>query len=287
MTSTGIDDVQQLRVGPGPVDLTAYDPEATPGFAGGKAAGKAAFEALREEVAELQTKLSAHGYTGGRHRLLLVLQGMDTSGKGGVVKHAVTLFNPGGVRIKAFGAPSSEERAHDFLWRIEKEVPRAGQIGIFDRSQYEDVLAAKVRALAPPQEIERRYDAINRFEQRLVEEGTTVLKCLLHISADEQRRRLLARLDDPTKVWKFRPEDVFDRALWDEYQNAYELAIERCAQPVGWYVVPSNRKWYRTLAVATLLRDALRAMGLRWPEPDFDVAEQRRRLRAEAPVAAV
>jgi len=283
MTDTGIPGVGTLLgLEPGPVDLTTVDPDATPGFDGKKSDGKAATVALEDEMVELQTMLAAEAYTGGHRRLLLVLQGMDTSGKGGVVKHAVGLFNAGGVRIKSFGAPTAEELTHDFLWRIEKETPQAGQIGIFDRSHYEDVLIGRVRSLAAPEEVERRYDAINDFERRLVDDGTTIVKCMLHISAEEQRHRLLARLDDPTKVWKFKPEDVDDRALWPDYQAAYELALERCSTAwAPWYVVPSNKKWYRTLAVASLLRDALRAMELSWPEPDFDVDEQRRRLEAD------
>ncbi|WP_148572175.1 PPK2 family polyphosphate kinase [Nocardioides caldifontis] len=292
MTDTTVDDAtvttgipgvgELLALPPGPVDLGAVDPEGTPGFTGGKRDGKAALEAMADEMVELQTKLAADAYTGGHRRLLLVLQGMDTSGKGGVVKHAVGLFDAGGVRIRSFGAPTPEELAHDFLWRIERETPQAGQIGIFDRSHYEDVLIGRVRSLAPPEEIERRYGAINDFERRLVDDGTVVVKCLLHISADEQRERLLARLDDPRKRWKFRPEDVDDRALWDDYRAAYEVALERCSTEwAPWYVVPSNRKWYRTLAVASLLRDALRSMELRWPEPDYDVEEQRRRLEAD------
>jgi PPK2 family polyphosphate:nucleotide phosphotransferase len=281
MASTGIDNIGGLlRVGPGPVDLDNIDPSAHPGFDGDKKAGKAALADLEDEVVELQTKLSAEAYVGGHRRLLLVLQGMDTSGKGGVVKHAVGLFNPGGVRVKSFAAPTKEELAHDFLWRVEKETPAAGQIGIFDRSQYEDVLIGKVRKLAPEDEIERRYEAINDFERRLVEDGTTVVKCMLHISAEEQRQRLLARLDEPTKVWKFKPEDIDERAYWDEYQRAYETALERCSTEwAPWFVVPSNRKWYRTLAIASLLRDKLRAMDLAWPTPSFDVEEQKRRLQ--------
>jgi PPK2 family polyphosphate:nucleotide phosphotransferase len=271
-----------LRLPSGPIDLTAIDTRSTPGFHGDKRQGDAATAGLEDELVTLQTMLFAHGYTGGHRRLLLVLQGMDTSGKGGVIKHAGGLFNPGGLRIKGFGAPTQEERAHDFLWRIEKETPSAGQIAIFDRSHYEDVLIGRVRSLAPPEEIERRYDAINDFERRLVGDGTVVLKCFLHISAEEQRQRLLARLDKPHKLWKFRPEDVDDRVLWDDYQRAYEVALERCDTSwAPWYVVPADRKWYRTLAVATLLRDALTALGLSWPKPDFDVAEQRRRLQAD------
>jgi PPK2 family polyphosphate:nucleotide phosphotransferase len=269
-----------LRVPSGPVDLSTIDPEATPGFDGDKADGKEALAALDSEIRELQARLAAHGYTGGHRRLLLVLQGMDTAGKGGVLKHAVGMLNPGGIHIKAFQAPTKEELAHDFLWRIEQETPAAGQIGIFDRSHYEDVLIGRVRRLAPEDEIERRYEAISDFERRLARDGATIIKCMVHISKDEQRERLLARLDNPKKMWKFKPEDVDEREMWEDYQRAYEIALERTdSDQTPWYVVPSNRKWYRTLAVAHLLRNALRDLDLSWPEPDFDVEEQRRRLR--------
>jgi PPK2 family polyphosphate:nucleotide phosphotransferase len=262
------------------VDLASLDPEDTPGFDGGKKAGKEALAALTDEITDLQSRLMAHGYTGGHRRILVILQGMDTSGKGGAVKHAVGLLDPGGLTLKSFRKPTDEELRHDFLWRIRKELPAAGQIGIFDRSHYEDVLVARVHQLAPPEEIERRYDAINTFEQRLVDSGTTILKCMLHISADEQRDRLLARLEDPTKVWKFRPEDVDERGHWPEYQAAYQTALERCSRAAPWYVIPSNHKWYRSLALAALLRTALVELDLSWPEAGFDVEEQRQRLLA-------
>ncbi|MDX6324806.1 MAG: hypothetical protein QOK15_1160, partial [Nocardioidaceae bacterium] len=262
MTHHGIDGVGRLLgVRHGPVDLAAIDPGGTPGFDGNKKAGRAALSSLEKELRDAQTRLSADGYTGGHRSLLLVIQGMDTSGKGGVLKHAVGLLDPGGVRITSFKAPTKDELAHDFLWRVEPQTPAAGQIGIFDRSHYEDVLIAKVHELAPPEEIERRYGAINDFERRLTENGTTVIKCMLHISKDEQRERLLARLDNPKKIWKFKPEDVDERGRWSEYQAAYETALARCSTDwAPWYVVPSDHKWYRTLAIASLLGDALAAM---------------------------
>ncbi len=288
VTRTGIDGMGRLLgVAPGSVDLSAVEPEGKPGFDGDKNAGKKALSTLGVQIADLQERLAAHGYTGGHRSLLLVIQGMDTSGKGGVMKHAVGLLNPSGVRPTSFKAPTDEELAHDFLWRIEQRTPQAGQIAIFDRSHYEDVLVAKVHGLVPAEEVERRYGAINDFERRLADNGTTLVKCMLHISKEEQRERLLARLEDPTKIWKFKPEDIDERARWDDYQAAYEAALERCTTEwAPWYVVPSNRKWYRTLAVATLLRDALAEMRLEWPAPDFDVEEQKRRLSSEADTGA-
>jgi PPK2 family polyphosphate:nucleotide phosphotransferase len=272
---------ESLRVRPGPVLLPSYDPSDTPGFDGGKSDGKEALPELGDDLAELQTMLYAAGYTGDDKRILLILQGMDTSGKGGVVKHCVGLFDPGGIQITSFKKPTEEELAHDFLWRVEQQLPEAGKIGIFDRSHYEDVLIARVHELAPAEEIERRYDAINEFEKRLVDEGTTVVKCMLHISADTQKERLMARLDDPTKHWKYKPEDVTERLRWTEYQRAYEIALERCnTEHAPWYVIPSDRKWYRNWAVGSLLLETLSRMGLAWPAVDYDIPTEKERLAA-------
>jgi PPK2 family polyphosphate:nucleotide phosphotransferase len=280
MTSTPIGDL--LRVPTGPVDLTAYDANGRPGFDGGKKDGAKALPAMAGQLADLQEKLYANAYGDGAQRsVLLVLQGMDTSGKGGVLAHCVGIFNPSGVRIKSFKKPTPEELDRDFLWRVEKEVPPAGVIGIFDRSHYEDVLVVRVHKLAPTEEIERRYGAINAFEKRLVDAGTLVVKGMLHLSYDEQRTRLEARLDDPTKRWKYRPGDVDERRLWPAYQRAYETALERCnTEHAPWHVVPSDRKWYRNWAVGSLLGEALGGMGLEWPTGDFDVATEKARLAA-------
>ncbi len=270
-----------LRLPPGPVDLSAIDSHGKPGFDGGKSDGKKALARMGANLADLQSKLFAQGYTGSRQRVVLVLQGMDTSGKGGVLSHTVGLLEPAGLVLKSFKKPTDEELAHDFLWRIERALPAPGGIGIFDRSHYEDVLVVKVHELADPDEIERRYGAINAWEARLAATGTTLVKCMLHISQDEQRERLLARLDDPTKQWKFKPGDVDERARWDDYRSAYETALERCNTDVApWYVVPSDRKWYRNWAIANLLLETLQALDLDWPEPDYDVAEQRARLES-------
>ncbi len=275
-----------LRLSPGPVDLGSIDTDAAPAYDGDKTSGAADLEAMGADLAELQERLFAEGKTGGNRSVLLVLQGMDTSGKGGTLRKTVGLVDPQGVRITSFKAPTEEERRHDFLWRIERAVPLPGYVGVFDRSHYEDVLIARVRELAPADEIDRRYDAINAFEQRLVDGGTTIVKCMLHISPEEQKRRLIARLDDPTKLWKFNPGDVDERALWPAYQQAYEIALERThTDAAPWHVVPADKKWYRNLAVGTLLHDALLGLDPQWPAPDFDIAEQRARLENEAPVA--
>jgi PPK2 family polyphosphate:nucleotide phosphotransferase len=274
-----------LRLPAGPVDLRSLDPRATPGFEGGKKEGKQALAGIRKPLDDLQRRLFAHGRSGGSRRVLVVLQGMDTSGKGGVLRHAAALVDPQGLRIKAFGPPTDEEREHDFLWRVGRALPGPGMIGIFDRSHYEDVLIARVHATVSPETVEARYAAINRFEQELVASDTVLVKCLLHISPEKQKERLLARLEDPAKYWKFDPGDVDERRRWGEYRRAYEVALERCTTPQArWLVVPSDRKWYRNWAVAQILRETLDAMGLGWPAPRFDVEEQRRRLLEEGPL---
>jgi PPK2 family polyphosphate:nucleotide phosphotransferase len=271
-----------LRLPAAPGALADRDPADTQGFKQGKRAAEKALADLGPELAELQERMFADAYTGGRRRLLLVLQGMDTSGKGGVIDKALGLLSPNGFRLKSFKKPTEEELAHDFLWRIEQSLPDAGMVGVFDRSHYEDVLVGRVHQLADEAEIERRYDAINAWEKQLVDEGTVVIKCFLHVSYDVQRERLLARLDDPDKQWKFHPSDLDERALWADYAKAYEIALERCNTDVApWYVVPSDKKWYRNWAVGNLLLEALQGMRLEWPEPDYDVAEQRKRLEEE------
>ena len=273
-----------LSLPAGPVDLTSYDPRSTPAFKGGKSKGEAALASVGSELSDLQERLFAEGRSGGTRSVLLVLQGMDTSGKGGVVRHTLGLVDPQGVHLAAFKAPTKAERRHDFLWRIERELPQPGYLGVFDRSHYEDVLIGRVHELAPAAEITARYNEINAFEHRLVEEGTVVVKCMLHVSAKEQRSRLLARLDHPDKYWKFNPGDVDERALWPAYQAAYELALEKTnTVHAPWLVVPSDHKWYRNLAVAQVLRETLARMAPTWPGPDFDVAEQRARLTRDKP----
>jgi PPK2 family polyphosphate:nucleotide phosphotransferase len=271
-----------LRLPAAPGALADRDPADTRGFEQGKRAAEKALVDLGPELAELQERMFADAYTGGRRRVLLVLQGMDTSGKGGVIDKALGLLSPNGFRLKSFKKPTEEELSHDFLWRIEQSLPDAGMVGVFDRSHYEDVLVGRVHQLADEAEIERRYDAINAWEKKVVDEGTVVIKCFLHMSYDVQRERLLARLDDPDKQWKFHPSDLDERELWGDYAKAYEIALERCnTDTAPWYVVPSDKKWYRNWAVGNLLLEALQGMRLEWPEPGYDVAEQRKRLEAE------
>ena len=274
-----------LRVAPGTsVSLVAVDPRSTPGTDLGKAAARKAVAALGEPLADLQERLWAGGRTGDPRRVLLVLQGMDTSGKGGVVKHVAGLVNPTGVRISSFGKPTEEELSHDFLWRIERALPPAGLIGVFDRSHYEDVLVVRVHDLVPPEQWEARYDQINAWEAGLVESGVVVVKVFLHVSADEQRDRLLARLDDRSKHWKVNPGDVVERRHWHEYMAAYEAALSRCSTDVApWHVVPADRKWYRDWAIAHLLLEALEGMDLRWPEPELDLDGMRAALAEGLP----
>jgi PPK2 family polyphosphate:nucleotide phosphotransferase len=277
-----------LRLPPGPVDLRALDTGATPGFKGGKKDGKVALLGLGDGLAGLQERLFAEGVANVGHgrAVLLVLQGMDTSGKGGTLKHTVGLVDPQGVRITSFKAPTEEELKHDFLWRIRKALPAKGHIGVFDRSHYEDVLIVRVHQLFPEAEIERRYDAINAFEAELAGAGVAIIKCMLHISPETQKERLLARLDDPTKYWKYNPKDVDERERWPDYRAAYELALERTNTEVApWYVVPSDHKWYRNLAIGQLLNETLVDMAPQWPPADFDVEEQKRRLHDETPIA--
>ena len=270
-----------LQLKPGaPVDLAALDARATPGVET-RAQAEAEFAVLAARLGELQERLYAAAVGGGTRRVLLVLQGMDTSGKGGTVRHVAGLLDPNGTRIKAFKAPTPEELEHDFLWRIRDNAPEPGQVGIFDRSQYEDVLVAKVRKLALPMHIGRRYNSINRFEKILADEGCVVVKCFLHISPEEQRERLLARLDDPAKHWKYNPADVDDRLLWPDFQEAYRIALERCGtEAAPWHVIPADRKWYRNYAVLRLLIEALESIDPQYPAGDFDLAAERARVLA-------
>ena len=273
---------ERLRVPTGDVDLRSYDTRATPGFSGSKTAGKAALAEVGSRLSDLQEKLFASGVKGDRRSVLLVLQGMDSSGKGGTVRHVIGQVDPQGCAVTAFKAPTPEELAHDFLWRVRRRLPGPGILGVFDRSHYEDVLIVRVHELVPRATWARRYSTINQFEAGLAERGIQMIKVFLHISKEEQRQRLIARLDDPTKHWKFNPRDIDERAWWQEYEAAYEAVLTRCnPETAPWYVVPADRKWYRNWAVAHLLVEHLEDMKLEWPKADLDVAEQRRRLLNE------
>ena len=262
--------------------LADVDPRSTPGFAGGKAEGHAALGAGVPRLSALQERLYAESHGGGGTRsLLLVVQGMDTSGKGGIMRHVVGSVDPQGIQHTAFKAPTPEERAHDFLWRIRRALPGPGMLGVFDRSHYEDVLIVRVRGLVPKATWSKRYSTINRFEAGLVDEGTTVVKVMLHISPDEQKKRLTQRLERPDKYWKYNPGDVDERRRWLDYQEAYQAALTRCSTDAApWYVVPADRKWYARWAVQQLLLDHLEDMNPKWPAAEFDVEEEKARLAA-------
>ncbi|BDZ43404.1 hypothetical protein GCM10025865_27030 [Paraoerskovia sediminicola] len=234
------------------------------------------------ELSDLQERLFAEGRTGGERSVLLVLQGMDTAGKGGIVRHVVGMVDPQGVSHASFGSPTKEELAHDFLWRIRKELPEPGMLGVFDRSHYEDVLIARVDSLVRKDVWENRYDAINRFEAKVAESGTTIVKVALFVGLDEQKKRLSKRLDRADKHWKYDPADLAARAQWPAYQEAYQAVLDRTSTDVApWHVIPADHKWYARLAVTELLLDAFRGLDLGWPEATYDVEEQKQ-LLAEA-----
>ena len=257
-----------LRVRPGSrVNLAKVDPAATHGHT--KQRSEAELAAGVERLTDLQDRIWAEG----RQKILVVLQGIDAAGKDGTVRHVMSAFNPQGCSVTPFKAPSAEELAHDYLWRIHRRVPGKGEIVVFNRSHYEDVLVVRVHDLVPKEVWSRRYDQINAFERLLVEEGTTILKFFLYIDRDEQRARLQARLDDPSKRWKFRLGDLEERKRWDDYVAAFEDMLERCStDDAPWYVIPANRKWFRNLAVAEILADTIDDLNPRYPEPTEDLA---------------
>jgi PPK2 family polyphosphate:nucleotide phosphotransferase len=278
---------QALRVlrgpGPGGLDLTAIDPAGQPVGPRDKQAAAAAMDELGARLDGLQEALFAEGTGGGRRAVLLVLQGMDTSGKGGVISHAAGLMNPQGLHIMSFKKPTPEELSHDFLWRIREQVPAPGYIGVFDRSHYEDVLVVRVNGLVPEHEWHGRYGAIRDFEAELTANGVTVVKCLLHISPEKQQERLLARLDNPAKRWKYNPADLDSRTRWVDYRAAYTDALwETDSDAAPWYIVPSDRKSYRNWAVAALLTETLEQLAPQFPPPDYDVIAERARVEASS-----
>ncbi|MFF3249869.1 PPK2 family polyphosphate kinase [Actinacidiphila glaucinigra] len=271
----------KLRVpsGGGPVRLRSHDPRGTPGGPAGKTEALESVPYARDRITALQERLFAQSTAGDPRSVLVVLQGMDTSGKGGSVRHLASLLDPAGCRITAFKAPTAEEKAHHFLWRVERAMPGPGRIGVFDRSHYEDVLVPRVRGRAPLSVWEERCETINSFEASLADDGVSVVKVFLHISRDEQRTRLLARLDNPCKHWKFGPADLEDRARWAAYQQAYEDVLGRCStEAAPWYVIPADRKWYRNWAVGRLLMEHLDLIDPVCPPASFDVEAARKQL---------
>jgi PPK2 family polyphosphate:nucleotide phosphotransferase len=257
--------MEMYRIEPGTrVDLSAWDPRDESRFDGGKSHSVAVLEMLNGRLRHLQELL----YAQGKHKLLIVLQAMDTGGKDGVIRHVFRGVNPQGVKVASFKVPTPEELAHDYLWRIHKHTPGRGEIAIFNRSHYEDVLVVRVHELVPPEVWQRRYDHINAFERLLADEGTTILKFYLHISKEEQRARLQSRLDDPEKQWKFNVGDLKDRALWGEFMAAYEDVLSKTSTAwAPWYVIPADRKWYRNLAIGTALVETLQSLGMEYPQP--------------------
>jgi PPK2 family polyphosphate:nucleotide phosphotransferase len=248
------------------VDLGAVDPGATHGHRRTEAEKELA-EGL-DRLTDLQDRIWAEA----RHKVLVVLQGIDAAGKDGTLRHVMSAFNPQGCPVTSFKAPSSEELAHDYLWRVHRAVPGKGEIGVFNRSHYEDVLVVRVHDLVPKKTWSRRYDEINAFEAMLADEGTTIVKFFLYIDRDEQRARFQARLDDPTKRWKFRLGDLAERKRWDDYIAAYEDVLARCStKQAPWYVIPANHKWFRNLAVTEILADTLDELKPQYPEPEEDL----------------
>jgi PPK2 family polyphosphate:nucleotide phosphotransferase len=270
---------KQLMFQPGD-KVADIDARATPGFKGAKSDALKVLDERMSRLAELQEMLYANNKaTDDTRSVLLVLQGMDAAGKGGIVKHVVGSVNPMGVRYTAFGVPTEEERKHNYLWRIRRALPPAGHIGVFDRSHYEDVLVVRVHDMVPPEVWGKRYDEINKFEQKLVDDGVTVIKVAMFVSQDEQKKQLLERLEDPTKYWKYNPGDVDERKLWPKYQEAYQAVLDRTSTDYApWYVVPCDRRWYSRLAATELLINALEGLDLSWPPADFDIEAEKKRL---------
>ncbi|MCU1646022.1 MAG: Polyphosphate kinase [Nocardia sp.] len=264
------------------VQVSELNTSGTPGFKGDKRAGEQLLAERATVLSDLQEKLYANGRHGDNRSVLLVLQGMDTAGKGGIVRHVIGSVDPQGVDHASFGVPTAEEKKHHYLWRIRKQLPRGGQIGVFDRSHYEDVLVVRVHDLVPPEVWEKRYDEINKFERKLVDDGTTIVKVAMFVSLDEQKKRLGQRLDRPEKYWKFSTNDLHERAYWPDYQDAYQAVLDRTdTEYAPWHVLPCDHKWYARLAVTELLIDALQGLKLDWPPATFDVEEQKK-LLAEA-----
>ncbi len=261
--------LERYRIAPGAkVDLTEIDPAEKVLFdKGGKEDYEPYFHKLQDQLQQLQKRL----YAQNKHRVLVVMQAMDTGGKDGCIKHVFSRIDPQGIHVRAFKKPDEEEMARDFLWRVHARVPRNGQLVIFNRSHYEDIIAVRVKKLFGDEVWKRRYRHVVEFERMLAEEGTTIVKIFLHISKDEQKRRLESRLVNPDKYWKFNPDDLDDRARWKEFMRAYEDVISRTSTELApWYVVPADRKWYRNLCVARIMVDTLKGLDMKFPEVDWD-----------------
>lgn len=280
MAKLTVEEAKSHFVGPN-FQLDDVDPASTPGLSGADDVDEV-FNDRDDELDELQEKLYANGRAGNEQAgsVLLVLQGMDTAGKGGIVRHVIgATMDIQGVHVKAFGRPTEEEAAHDFLWRFEPHLPKPGQIAVFDRSHYEDVLVQRVKQMAPPEEIERRYGAIVDFEAELAARGTKIIKIMPHISREFQAENLRKRIENPKKHWKFNPGDIEDRKLWSQFMAAYQIAMTRTSTDVApWYCVPSDNKKYCRAVVKTLLADALDSLDLKWPKADFNPEVELKRL---------
>lgn len=271
---------EALRAGPD-FDLASFDRNGHPGWGGDRAEGEHFMKRRGEQMSELQERLFAEGRAGGSRSVLLVLQGLDTAGKGGIVRHVMGMVDPQGVETASFGVPTQEELAHHFLWRIERELPPAGRLGVFDRSHYEDVLVVRVDGLVPEKVWRPRYEEINAWEKRRVDAGTTIIKVALMVSWEEQGGRLRKRLDRPDKHWKFNPGDIRTRGKWSAFQAAYEDVFRYTSTDhAPWYVVPADKKWYSRLAVTEIVTRTLEDLAPQWPAADFDVDEMRRALDA-------
>jgi len=261
--------MDRYQIKPGvSIDLSQWDPNDKSLFPVSKKEGKKLLPALNQELETLQELLFAEG----KHKILIVLQAMDTGGKDGTIRHVFEGVNPQGVKVASFKAPTRKELAHDYLWRIHKHTPGKGEIVIFNRSHYEDILVVRVHDLVPEAVWSRRYEHIQAFEKLLADEGTTILKFYLHIDQEEQKERLQARLDDPEKIWKFSKGDLDERKLWDKYLSAFEVALEKTStENAPWYVIPANRKWYRNLVISSIIIEKLKSLNMSFPEPEEDL----------------
>jgi len=257
------------------IKLKNYDPNDSSLFEDGKKEAKAAMSKLNQELGGLQEQL----YAEGKHKLLIILQAMDTGGKDGTIRSVFEGVNPQGVKVASFKTPTPLELSHDYLWRIHQHTPGRGEIVIFNRSQYEDVLVVRVHELVPKEVWSKRYEQINAFERMLTDEGATILKFYLHIDLQEQARRFLARVEDPTKQWKFNPGDLAERERWDDYMQAYEDMLNRTSTPwAPWYVIPANKKWYRNWLIANIVIKTLKDLNLQYPSSPEDLEPYHKRL---------